>query len=126
MSLHEASLELLYGNPDECPGPYRVVHKLPTLPESLKDHIEIDNVVADALMTHQDFLRDIGELTALALLQVHGESAELNTAAVRGIAGQIATSLAVAMLRGQMLEDAIAAALAKLSTHGQAQLACPE
>ncbi len=126
MSLHEVGLELLYGNPDECPGPYRVVHKLPTLPEFLKDHVEIDNVVADVLMSHQDFLKDIGELTARALLQVHGASAELNTAAVRGMAGQIATSLAVAMLRGQMLEDAIAAALAKLNAQGQAQLACPE
>ncbi len=126
MSLHEASLELLYENPEECPGPYRVVHKLPTLPESLKDHIEIDNVVVDVLLTHQDFLKDIGELTARALLQVHGASAELNTAAVRGMAGQIATSLAVAMLRGEMLEAAIAAALARLNAQGQAQLACPE
>jgi hypothetical protein len=126
MSLHEASLELLYENPEECPGPYRVVHKLPTLPESLKDHIEIDNVVVDVLMTHQDFLKDIGELTARALLQVHGARAELNTAAVLGMAGQIATSLAVAMLRGEMLEDAIAAALARLNAQGQAQFACPE
>jgi len=126
MSLHEASLELLYENPEESPGPYRVVHKLPALPESLKDHIEIDNVVVDVLMTHHDFLKDIGELTARALLQVHGASAELKTAAVRGMAGQIATSLAVAMLRGEMLEDAIGAALARLNAQGQAQLACPE
>ncbi len=87
---------------------------------------EIDNVVVDVLMSHQDFLKDIGALAARALLQVHGASVELNTAAVRGMAGQIATSLALAMLRGQMLEDAIAAALAKLNAQGQAQLACPE
>ncbi|MCP9774875.1 hypothetical protein KBY58_05930 [Cyanobium sp. HWJ4-Hawea] len=119
-------MELLYHRPDDCPGPYRVVHKLPVLPESLKDHIEIDNVVADSLLAHQDFLDDIGELTARALLQVHGANADFDMAAVRGMAGQIATSLAVAMLRGQMLETAISTAIERLNAEGQAQLACPE
>lgn len=126
MTLHEPALELLYGNPDECPGPYRVVHKLPALPSSLRDHIEIDNEVADALVSHHDFLGDIAELTARALLQVHGSAAELNTAMIRGMAGQIATSLAVSLLRGQMLEQAIAAALDQFNAEGQAKLACPE
>ena len=50
MNVQNNQLALLYGKPDECSGPYRVVHKLPALPATLKDPIEIDNVVAETLV----------------------------------------------------------------------------
>ena len=117
---------MLYENPEECAGPYRVVTKLPQLPESLSDHIEIDNVVADTLTDHDDFVRDIAFLTATALLQVHGPSAEISKDDVKGIAGQIATSLAVSLLRSQKLETALVAALHDLGSHGNSMTACPD
>ena len=117
---------LLYGKPDECPGPYRVVHKLPPLPETLKNPIEIDNVVAETLVDHPDFLHDIAHLTANALVQVHGSDAEFSETQIRGVAGQISTSLAVAMLRSRVLESAIHNAIADQTSFGLGYLACPE
>lgn len=116
----------LYAHPDACPGPYRVVHKLPALPDDLKQAIEIDNVVADVLVNHADFLRDIAQLTATALLQVHGSDALFSESTIRGMAGQVSTSLAVALLRSQVLESAIASAIADQRSFSQGHLACPE
>lgn len=117
---------MLYENPEECAGPYRVVSKLPPLPESLRDHIEIDNVVADTLADHDDFVRDIALMAASALLQVHGLSAEFSREDVKGMAGQIATSLAVSLLRSQKLETALVAALYDLGAQGKSMTACPD
>ena len=116
----------LYAHPETCPDPYRVVHKLPSLPGNLKDAIEIDNVVAEALVNHSDFLRDIAQLTATALLQVHGSDALFSESSIRGMAGQVSTSLAVALLRSQVLEGAITAAIAEQRSFAQGHLACPE
>lgn len=126
MSSHQQTLRMLYENPEECAGPYRVVTKLPQLPESLREHVEIDNVVADTLTDHADFVRDIALLTASALLQVHGPSAEISKNDVKGMAGQIATSLAVSLLRSQKLESALVAALYELGFHGASMTACPD
>jgi hypothetical protein len=126
MSIQNNELALLYGKPDECPGPYRVVHKLPALPDTLKDPIEIDNVVAETLVDHQDFLQDIAHLTANALVQVHGSDTEFSETQIRGVAGQISTSLAVALLRSHVLEGAIHNAIAEQTSFGQGYLACPE
>lgn len=62
MTLYEPALELFYGNSDECFGPFRVVHQLPALPCSL------------AIVSRHDFLGNIVELTARALLQAHGSA----------------------------------------------------
>jgi hypothetical protein len=126
MNIEINELALLYGKPDECPGPYRVVHKLPALPVTLKNPIEIDNVVAETLVDHPDFLQDIAHLTANALVQVHGSDTEFSETQIRGVAGQISTSLAVALLRSHVLEGAIHNAIAEQTSFGQGYLACPE
>ena len=126
MSIQINELSLLYGKPDECPGPYRVVHKLPALPVTLKDPIEIDNVVAETLVDHPDFLQDIARLTANALVQVHGSDSEYSESQIRGVAGQISTSIAVALLRSHVLESAIQNAIADQTSFGLGYLACPE
>ena len=119
-------LALLYGKPDECQGPYRMVHKLPALPITLKNPIEIDNVVAETLVDHPDFLQDIAHLTANALVQVHGSDMEFSETQIRGVAGQISTSLAVALLHSHVLEGTIHNAITEQSSFGQGYLACPE
>jgi hypothetical protein len=126
MTIQEKDLNHLYAHPDDCTGPYRVVHKLPTIPATLNDPIEIDNVVAETLVEHPDFLQDIAQLTADALAQVHGEDEEYSESQIRGIAGQISTSLAVALLRSHVLEGAIQNAIAEQRSFGQGYLACPE
>jgi hypothetical protein len=126
MTAHDNPLALLYGKPDECPGPYRVVKKLPALPATLQDSAEIDNVVAETLVDHPDFLQDIAHLTANALVQVHGADAEFSETQIRGVAGQISTSLAVALLRSHVLDSAIHNAIAEQTSFGQGYLACPE
>jgi hypothetical protein len=126
MSIHNNELALLYGKPDACSGPYRVVHKLPALPVTLKNPIEVDNVVAETLVDHSDFLQDIAHLTANALVQVHGSDTEFSETQIRGVAGQISTSLAVALLRSHILESAIHNAIAEQTSFGLGYLACPE
>jgi hypothetical protein len=120
------ALARLYARAEDCPGPYRIVHKLPALPASLGEPVEIDRVVADTLVAHPDFVSDIARLTAAALLQVHGGSASLEEHAVRSMAAQVATSLAVALLRSRVLEEAVAASLADQGAFGQAFISCPE
>jgi len=126
MNIQNNELALLYGKPDECSGPYRVVHKLPPLPVTLRDPIEIDNVVAETLVNHPDFLKDIARLTANALVQVHGSDSVFSETQIRGMAGQISTSLAVALLRSHVLESAIHNAIAERTSLGQGNIACPE
>ena len=126
MNIEINELALLYGKPDECQGPYRVVHKLPALPVTLKNPIEVDNVVAETLVDHSDFLQDIAHLTANALVQVHGSDTEFSETQIRGVAGQISTSLAVALLRSHILESAIHNAIAEQTSFGLGYLACPE
>lgn len=126
MILDEKSLALLYGSPDTCPGNYRIVHKLPPLPQGLTSTARLDNIVVEALVNHDDFVADIGRLTAEALLQVHGPEALLSKAEVRGLAGQISASLAVALLRSKVLEQAIQQSLGGLACFDQAAIACPE
>jgi hypothetical protein len=124
--MDEKLLGSLYGTPDDCPGTYRVVHKLPGLPADLALHGEIDRVVAERLVSHDDFVSDIGRLTARALRQVHGDALDASPQALRGMAGQVATSLAVALLRTQALESAIATALVEQGAFGRAYISCPE
>jgi hypothetical protein len=126
MSIRNNELALLFGKPDECPGPYRVVHKLPALPVTLKNPIKIDKVVAETLVEHQDFLQDIAHLTADALVQVLGCDAYFSETQIRGVVGQISTSLAVALLRSHVLESAIHNAIAEQTSFGLGYLACPE
>ena len=95
MLLDEKSLALLYESPDNCPGPYRIVHKLPALPEGQIAAERVNEVVVEALLAQDDFVADIGRLTAAALVRAHGESALFSSQNVRGLSGQIATSLAV-------------------------------
>ena len=83
-------------------------------------------MVAETLVEHPDFLQDIAQLTADALAQVHGEDEEYSESQIRGIAGQISTSLAVALLRSHVLEGAIQNAIAEQRSFGQGYLACPE
>lgn len=120
------ALARLYASGDACPGPYRIVHKRPALPASLGQAEEIDHVVADTLVAHDDFVSDIAHLTAAALLQVHGSTASLDDDKVRATAAQVATSLTVALLRSRVLEEAVAAALADQGAFGQAFISCPE
>ena len=124
--MDEKLLALLYGTPDDCPGTYRIVHKLPGLPEALRQHGEIDRVVAERLVGHDDFVADIARMTARALRQVHGDGVDTSPQALRGLAGQVATSLAVALLRSRVLEEAVAASLADQGAFGQAFISCPE
>ncbi|MEB3265430.1 MAG: hypothetical protein VKN13_02325 [Cyanobacteriota bacterium] len=120
------ALARLYASGDDCPGPYRIVHKRPALTSTLRHSEDIDHVVADTLVAHVDFVNDIAHLTAAALLQVHGGSANLGDDAVRATAAQVATSLAVALLRSRVLEEAVAAALVEQGAFGQAFISCPE
>lgn len=124
--MDEKVLALLYGTPDDCPGTYRIVHKLPALPDGLRQHGEIDRVVAEQLVAHDDFVADIARLTARALRQVHGDGLDVSPQALRGMAGQVATSLAVALLRSQVLENAIGTALVEQGAFGRAYISCPE
>lgn len=126
MLLDEKSLALLYESPDNCPGPYRIVHKLPALPEGQIAAERINEVVVEALLAQDDFVADIGRLTAAALVRAHGESALFSSQNVRGLSGQIATSLAVALLRSRALETAISQSLGAMACYDQAAIACPE
>ncbi|MEB3200634.1 MAG: hypothetical protein VKK62_08935 [Synechococcaceae cyanobacterium] len=126
MILDEKSLALLYESPDQCPGNYRIVHKLPALPQGLPSTARIDNIVVDALVNHDDFVADIGRLTAEALVQIYGESALFSETSVRALSGQISASLAVALLRSKVLESSISQALGGLTCYDQAAIACPE
>ena len=119
-------MALLHGKPDECPGPYRVVLKLPALPPSLCELSEIDNTVADVLAAHHPFIEDLADLVARALLQVHGESEPIEEGLVYALATQIPTSLAVAILERGSLQAAIADRLFWLGAEGRSQLSCPE
>jgi hypothetical protein len=83
-------------------------------------------VVAETLVDHPDFLQDIAHLTANALVQVHGSDTEFSETQIRGVAGQISTSLAVALLRSHVLESAIQNAIAEQTSFGLGYLACPE
>ena len=124
--MDERTLAGLYGRPDDCPGGYRFVHKLPALPADLRDPLQVDGAVADALVAHGDFVADIARLTAAALLQVHGADAAIPAEAVRDTAAQVATSLAVALLRRPVLEQAIRSSIGEQGAFGQAWLSCPE
>ena len=126
MLLDEKSLALLYESPDTCPGPYRIVHKLPALPEGQINAERVNEVVVEALLAQDDFVADIGRLTAAALVRAHGESALFSSQNVRSLSGQIATSLAVALLRSRALETAIHQSLGSMTCYGQAAIACPE
>ena len=126
MLLDEKSLALLYESPDTCPGPYRIVHKLPALPEGQINAERVNEVVVEALLAQDDFVADIGRLTAEALVRAHGESALFNSQNVRSLSGQIATSLAVALLRSRSLEQAIHQSLGAMACYDQAAIACPE
>ena len=64
-----------------------MVHRLTPLPVTLKDPIEIDNVVAETLVDHPDFIKDIAHLTANALVQVHGSDSEFGETQIRGMTG---------------------------------------
>ena len=65
-------------------------------------------------------------LTAAALVWAHGESTQFSSQNVRGLSGQIATSLAVALLRSRALENAISQSLGAMTCYDQAAIACPE
>lgn len=126
MQLDEKSLALLYESPDTCPGPYRIVHKLPALPEGSIDAERVNEVVVNALLAQDDFVADIGRLTAAALVRAHGESALFSSQNLRSLSGQIATSLAVALLRSRSLEHAIHQSIGAMACYDQAAIACPE
>jgi hypothetical protein len=126
MLLDEKSLALLYESPDNCPGPYRIVHKLAALPEGQIAAERVNEVVVEALLAQDDFVADIGRLTAAALVRAHGESTLFSSQNVRGLSGQIATSLAVALLRSRALETAISQSLGAMTCYDQAAIACPE
>ena len=126
MLLDEKSLALLYESPDTCPGPYRIVHKLPALPEGSIAAERVNEVVVNALLAQDDFVADIGRLTAAALVRAHGESALFSNQNLRSLSGQIATSLAVALLRSRSLEHAIRQSLGAMACYDQAAIACPE
>jgi hypothetical protein len=100
--------------------------RLPPLPLTLKDPIEIDNVVAETLVDPTDLLKDIADLTANTLDQVHGSDSEFGKTQIRGMAGQISTSFAVALLHRHVLISPIHNAIANRTSYAQGYLACPE
>lgn len=93
---------------------------------TLKDPIEIINLVAETLVDHPDFLQDISHLTANALVRVHGYDAEFSDTQIRGVADQISTSLAISLIRNHVLESPIHNAIAEQTSFGLGFLACPE
>jgi hypothetical protein len=101
--ISEGQLARLHHQDQDCPGPWRVVTKLPRLDTPPIAAEAVDAAVVRALLNQTDLIQDIASLTGEALRRLSPPSGDGPSAAViKGVAARVAAGLAVGLMESDL------------------------
>lgn len=102
--ISEGQLARLHHQDQDCPGPWRVVTKLPRLDTPPIAEDAVDAAVVRALLHQTDLLQDIAALTGEALRRLNTAGGDgPSPALVKGVAARVAAGLAVGLMESDLV-----------------------